>query len=32
MTDGGPVMQAARRAEPDHLTHDEAEIEATRTN
>src|ERR1700733_13526419 len=30
--DGGPVLQPARRADPDHLTRDEAEIEATRIN
>src|SRR5438132_4171486 len=30
--DGGAVLQAARRAHTDHLTHDESEIEATDVN
>src|SRR6266496_417047 len=30
--DGGAFLQAARRAHPDHLTHDESEIEATDVN
>src|SRR5712691_9538081 len=30
--DGGAALEAARRAHPDHLTHEESEIEAADVN